>query len=124
MCGLLILVAGTAKLLQTANNSDATPNLLKIGMTAVVGDVTVRVNEVQVTQERTLVNVTMSGLRGATPLAGWSMLADGEITRPVGSADCPTTAEVVSCTIEFVVAVGTPTIVWASDGEKHQWLGS
>jgi len=124
VCGLLILVAGTAKLLQTANDTDSTPNLLKIGTAAVVGDITVRVNDVQVTPRRTLVNVTVSGLRGTTPLEGWSMLANGEITEPIGSADCPTAAEDVTCTIEFVPAVGTPTIVWGGNGEKWQWLGS
>jgi hypothetical protein len=29
----------------------------------------------------------------------------------------------VSCTLEFVVAVGTPTLIYARDDEKAQWLG-
>lgn len=124
ICGLLILVAGTAKLLQTANDSSTVTNLLKVGGTATINDSTVTVNFVTVTQERTLVNVTMNGLKNASPLAGWSMLANGEITAPVGSQDCPATADDVTCTVEFVVAVGTPTIVFAQDGEKRQWLGS
>ena len=124
ICGLLILVAGTAKLLQTANDTSTTTNLFKVGGTATIAGSTITVNDVTVTAERTLVNVTMSGLGNASPLAGWSMLANGEITAPVGSEDCPETADDVTCTVQFVVAVGTPTIVYARDGEKRQWLGS
>lgn len=124
ICGLLILVAGTAKLLQTSNDTSTTTNLFKVGGAATIASSTITVNSVTVTAERTLVNVTMSGIGNASPLAGWSMLANGEITAPVGSEDCPETADYVTCTVQFVVAVGTPTIVYARDGEKRQWLGS
>jgi hypothetical protein len=30
----------------------------------------------------------------------------------------------VTCVLEFVVAIGTPTLVFAHDGDKSQWLGS
>jgi hypothetical protein len=90
----------------------------------VVGGIQVAVDDVQVTTERTLVTVTMNGLAGKSPLMGWSMLANGEITEPVGTQDCPASADDVTCTVEFVVAVGTPTIVFVQDGEKRQWLGS
>jgi len=124
VCGILILVAGTAKLLQTANDTATPTNLLNIGGTADIAGLTITVNNVTVTAERTLVNVTMSGLADESPLVGWSMLANGEITAPVGSQDCPETAADVTCTVQFVVAVGTPTIVYARDAEKRQWLGS
>lgn len=124
ICGLLILVAGTVQLLQTANEDVQTINLLRVGAASVVGGVEVAVDDVKVTAERTLVTVTMNGLAGKSPLTGWSMLANGEITEPVGSRDCPASADDVTCTVEFVVAVGTPTIVFVQDGEKRQWLGS
>ena len=124
ICGLLILVAGTVKLLQTASEGDIAPSVLALGESVAIGSLSVLVNNIEVTNERTLVNVTMSGLAGDSPLEGWSMLANGEITQPVDAGDCPISADDVSCTIEFVVAVGTPTIVYARDGEKRQWLGS
>lgn len=124
ICGLLILVAGTIKLLQTTSESSASPTLLAIGVTATMSNLSVTVNDVQVTQDRTLVNVTMNGLNDASPVDGWSMLSNGQITSPTGTNDCPISADVVTCTVEFVVAVGTPTIVFTHAGEKRQWLGS
>jgi hypothetical protein len=123
VCGLLILVAGTLKLLQGAADDTAPVGLLKVGAVATFGDVTVIVERVEVAAEQTLVDVQMSGLAGASPLDGWSMLADGEITQPVGSADCPSVADDVSCTLVFVRATGTPTIVHVRGGERRQWLG-
>jgi len=124
ICGLLILVAGTIKLLQTANETTTTSSLLSIGTTTTIGNVSVTVNDVDVTSDRTLVNVTMRGLAGTSPTSGWLMLANGEITSPIGARECPNTAETATCTVEFVVAVGTPTIVFTHAGEKRQWLGS
>lgn len=124
LCGLLILVAGTVKLLQTANDDAATTNVLGVGTATSINDLRIAVNDVEVTGERTLVNVTMRGLAGGDPVDGWSMLANGEITEAIGSRDCPATATDVTCTMEFVVAVGTPTIVFARGGETRQWLGS
>jgi hypothetical protein len=123
VCGLLILVAGTLKLLQGAADDTAPVGLLKVGAVATFGDATVTVERVEVAPEQTLVDVQMSGLAGTSPLAGWSMLADGEITQPVGSADCPSAADDVECTLVFVRAIGTPTISHVRDGERRQWLG-
>jgi hypothetical protein len=126
VCGLLILVAGTVKLLQSTSADAPTDSLLKLGATATFGEsgeIGVTVQDVQVTDEQTLVDVQMSGLAGASPLDGWSMLADGEITQPVGSADCPSAADDVECTLVFVRAIGTPTISHVRDGERRQWLG-
>jgi hypothetical protein len=123
VCGLLILVAGTLKLLQGAADETAPVGLLKVGAVATFGDVTVIVERVEVAAEQTLVDVQMSGLAGASPLDGWSMLAGGEITQPVGSADCPSVADDVSCTLVFVRATGTPTIVHVRGDERRQWLG-
>lgn len=124
ICGLLILGAGTLKLLQTANDGSTAPSVLALGESGTIGEVSMSVNEISVVNERTLVNVTMSGLADESPVDGWSMLTNGEITEPVDVGDCPATAKQATCTMEFVVAVGTPTIVYARDGEKRQWLGS
>jgi hypothetical protein len=124
VCGLLILVAGTVKLLQTSSDGGDVPAVLPLGEVVSIGMVSVTVNAIEVTNKSTMVNVSMTGLADGSPLAGWSMLANGEITQPVKPGDCPSTADDVTCTVEFVVAVGTPTIVYARDGEKRQWLGS
>ena len=99
VCGLLILVAGTVKLLQTASEGDIAPLVLAPGESVAIGSLSVMVNDIEVTNERTLVNVTMSGLAGASPLEGWAMLANGEITQPVDAGDCPASADDVSCKI-------------------------
>ena len=135
ICGLLILVAGTVKLLQTATDGEATPSLLALGTTAELGSVSVIVRDVQVTNEQTLVDVVMRGVDVAEASEGWSMLANGEITAPIASAECeqraggavsdaPNEGDELVCTLKFVAAQGTPTIVYVRDGEKRQWLGS
>jgi len=135
ICGLLILVAGTLKLLQTASEPEATTTLLALGSTAELGPVSVAVRDVEVTTEQTLVDVVMRGVDVADASEGWSMLANGEITSPVAAAVCEQRASGAAsdvsnegdglvCTLKFVAAQGTPTIVYSRDGEKRQWLGS
>ena len=86
VCGLLILVAGSAKLLQTANEPQEAPRLYAIGTTVQVGGLDVTVSSLQVTAEQTLAEITMDNFAvvpmGSSPLDGWSMLANGEITTP------------------------------------------
>ena len=124
ICGLLILVAGSVKLLQTASTDSAAATLYAVGTTREIAGLRVTVTEITVTAERTLVNITMTGASDESPLEGWSMVANGEITSPLASTDCVSAADEVRCTLQFVVAVGTPTIVFSRDGEKTQWLGA
>ena len=128
ICGILIVIAGTVKLLQTANDTGRTIGLFALGTNVEVSGVDVAVRSVQIDDEKTLVNVTMRGSEIASPVAGWSMLANGEITTPLDSTNCPAVdaseeIQQVSCTLEFVVAVGTPTLLYSRDDEKAQWLG-
>lgn len=127
ICGLLILLAGSVKLLQTTNGSNAsneTVRLFTLGTTTQVGTLAVSVDKVEVTSEQTLVDVTVAGLGDEFPLSAWTMLANGEITEPLSTSSCPNGEGEVRCTLEFVVAVGTPTIVFVFDGVKTQWLGA
>ena len=128
VCGLLILVAGSAKLLQTANEPQEAPRLYAIGTTVQVGGLDVTVSSLQVTAEQTLAEITMDNFdvvpMGSSPLDGWSMLANGEITTPQASSQCVSGVSSVTCVLEFVVAVGPPTLVFARDGDKSQWLGA
>ena len=125
ICGVLIVVAGTVKLLQTANDTGRTIGLFQLGTNVEVAGVDVAVLEVQVNDTNTLVEVAMRGSEMTSPVAGWSMLANGEITTPLETTVCPAADanQQVSCTLEFVVAVGTPTLIYARDDEKAQWLG-
>lgn len=135
VCGLLILMAGTVKLLQTAADTEPTVKLLAPGQTAEIGAVAITVRDVRVTNEQTLVDVLMSGVDVDEAAIGWSMLANGEITASVEVPQCEqnakgaaggatSEADQLACTLVFVAARGTPTIVYSRDGEKRQWLGS
>lgn len=124
ICGLLILVAGSVKLLQTASDDGEAATLYAVGTTREIAGLRVTVNEVEVSDEQTLVNITMIGDSDQSPIMGWSMVANGEITSPLASTQCTSASGEVQCTLQFVVAVGTPTIVFARDGEKTQWLGA
>ncbi len=127
LCGLLIMVAGGVKLFQTVRDGNEVP-LLAIGESVTLGDITVRVDGVRLTSERTLVDVALVGVDGASALDGWKMLAGGKITEPVSlpsgsGADCTTTkldVEVI-CTIAFPVSEGTRTVAYVRAGEQRQW---
>ena len=61
VCGVLILGAGSIKLLQTTSE-DATVVLLQLGDEATLGDMTVSVQAVRTVSDRTLVDVEMRGV--------------------------------------------------------------
>jgi hypothetical protein len=126
-CGLLIMVAGGVKLFQTVRGGNEVP-LLAIGESVTLGDMTVRVDGVRLSSDRTLVDVALIGVEGASALDGWKMLAGGKITVPVSlptgfGTECTTTKlDVVSiCTVAFPVSQGTRTIAYVRAGEQRQW---
>lgn len=130
VCGLLILVAGSVKLLQTATDLREPPTLLRIGGTATVDNLVVSVDDIRTSQVESLVDVSVRFDDPAVMidqqdvLAGWSMLANGQITSPRPQSVCIGEASELRCTLQFSAAIGTPTIVFARNGEKAQWLGS
>ena len=67
-CGVLILGAGVFKLWQTTGDG-AQVQLLQLGDSAVLGDMTVSVNAVSKNATQTLVEVSMQGVEGADALA-------------------------------------------------------
>lgn len=126
-CGLLIMIAGGVKLFQTVRDGNEVP-LLAIGESVTLGDMTVRVDGVRLTSERTLVDVALIGVDGARALDGWKMLAGGKITEPVSlpvgsGAECTTTKLDVEsiCTVAFPVSQGTRTVAYVRAGEQRQW---
>jgi hypothetical protein len=126
-CGVLILGAGLFKLWQTTGDG-AKVQLLQLGDSAVLGDMTVSVNSVSKSETQTLVEVSMQGVEGADALSGWRMLVGAVISEAQPLSDssgtpCATTklAEPTVCTVAFPVSEGTPTIAYIRAGQQEQW---
>lgn len=126
-CGVLILGAGLFKLWQTTGDG-AKVQLLQLGESAVLGDMTVSVNSVSKSETQTLVEVSMLGVEGADALSGWRMLVGAVISEAQPLSDgsgtpCTTTklAEPTICTVAFPVSEGTPTIAYIRAGQQEQW---
>ena len=127
ICGVVILIAGTAKLFQTSQKP-VEVQLLALGDSVTLGDMTVRVTALRDTADRTLVDVTMVGVAEAQAMDGWKMLAAGEVSDPVmlpvgAGTECTLTklAETLTCTVAFPVSEGTRTVAYIRAGEQRQW---
>ena len=123
----MILVAGTAKLFQTSQKP-VEVQLLALGDSVTLGDMTVSVTALRDTADRTLVDVTMVGVAEAQAMDGWKMLASGEVSDPVmlpvgAGTECTLTklAETLTCTVAFPVSEGTRTVAYIRAGEQRQW---
>ena len=127
LCGVVILIAGTAKLFQTSQKP-VEVQLLALGDSVTLGDMTVSVTALRDTADRTLVDVTMVGVAEAQAMDGWKMLAAGEVSDPVmlpvgAGTECTLTklAETLTCTVAFPVSEGTRTVAYIRAGEQRQW---
>ena len=127
LCGVLIIGAGGFKLYQTVRDGNEA-TLLSLGESVRLGEMTVRVDGVEVNSERTLVQVSLVGVEGANAQEGWKLLSGGEISEPVslpaGSGTvCTATALTIEtvCTIAFPVSKGTRTVAYVRAGEQRQW---
>ena len=123
----MILIAGTAKLFQTSQKP-VEVQLLALGDSVTLGDMTVSVTALRDTTDRTLVDVTMVGVAEAQAMDGWKMLAAGEVSDPVmlpvgAGTECTLTklAETLTCTVAFPVSEGTRTVAYIRAGEQRQW---
>ena len=126
----MILIAGTAKLFQTSQKP-VEVQLLALGDTVTLGDMTVSVTALRDTADRTLVDVTMVGVAEAQAMDGWKMLAAGEVSDPVmlpvgAGTECTLTklAETLTCTVAFPVSEGTRAVAYIRAGEQRQWATS
>ena len=127
ICGVVILIAGTAKLFQTSQKP-VEVQLLVLGDSVTLGDMTVSVTALRDTADRTLVDVTMVGVAEAQAMDGWKMLASGEVSDPVmlpvgAGTECTLTKldETLTCTVAFPVSEGTRTVAYIRAGEQRQW---
>jgi hypothetical protein len=127
ICGVVILIAGTAKLFQTSQKP-VEVQLLALGDSVTLGDMTVSVTALRDTADRTLVDVTMVGVAEAQAMDGWKLVASGKVSDPmllpVGEGtECTLTklTETLACTVAFPVYKGTRTIGYTRAGEIRQW---
>ena len=127
ICGVVILIAGTAKLFQTSQKP-VEVQLLALGDSVTLGDMKVSVTALRDTADRTLVDVTMVGVAEAQAMDGWKMLASGEVSDPVmlpvgAGTECTLTQldETLVCTVAFPVSEGTRTVAYIRAGEQRQW---
>ena len=127
ICGVVILIAGTAKLFQTSQKP-VEVQLLALGDSVTLGDMTVSVTALRDTADQTLVDVTMVGVAEAQAMDGWKMLASGQVSDPMmlpvgAGTECTLTklVETLTCTIAFPVSEGTRTVAYVRSGEQRQW---
>jgi hypothetical protein len=126
VCGLAILIAGGAKLIQVAND-EAEVEVLALGDVATLGDMTVSVLDIDRRAEATFVTVTMTGVDLTSGAAeGWRLLADGRVQIPDADSEangCTTVAAatVTRCTVQFESAESAPTVAYVRAGEQRQW---
>ena len=127
ICGVLILVAGSAKLFQTAQKP-VEVQLLALGDSVTLGDMTVSVTALRDIDDRTLVDVTMVGVAEAQAMDGWKLLSAGKLTDPVllpvgAGTECTLTQLEITlvCTVAFPVSEGTRTVYYVRAGEQRQW---
>ena len=127
ICGVLILVAGSAKLFQTSQKP-VEVQLLALGESVTLGDMTVSVTALRDIDDHTLVDVTMVGVAEAQAMDGWKLLASGKVSDPVllpvgEGIECTLTQleKTLVCTVAFPVSEGTRTIAYVRAGEQRQW---
>ena len=123
----MILVAGSAKLFQTSQKP-VEVQLLALGESVTLGDMTVSVTALRDIDDHTLVDVTMVGVAEAQAMDGWKLLASGKVSDPVllpvgEGTECTLTQleKTLVCTVAFSVSEGTRTIAYVRAGEQRQW---
>jgi hypothetical protein len=120
-CGVAIMLAGAVFLVQLTRQDDPeTP--LQVGATAVVGDMTVSVDEANEVDGELIVTVTLNGAPDESPADDFRLIASG---RPAAVADtsCTTVAgdEAETCTVTFDVSAadGVSRVLFYERGEEQ-----
>lgn len=126
LCGLAIVIAGGIKLFQVATDTKEV-DVLALGNSVTVGDMTVSVSEISQTPEATLVTVTMVGVEDGDATDGWFLRAPSE-PRPPVEVDgidnlCTVTKETmpVTCVLSFEPSDGVVTVAYVRAEQVTQW---
>jgi hypothetical protein len=131
LCGLAIIVAGGIKLFQVASDTKEV-EVLALGTTTKLADMTVSVTGINQTPEATLATVTMVGVDGADATEGWRLLSGGAVRAPIMLTE-PAVADVndvctvtsadttVTCVVAFEPSDGSVTVAYIRGGAQSQW---
>lgn len=129
-CGLLILLAGGAKLLQVATDRTEVP-VLDVGETDLIGDMTVAVEAIVADPDGILVDISMAGVPGDAVIDDWRLLGDGSVLEPTGAAGddrfcssstrVPDDGSAVRCTLRFAAVETVQAVAYTRAGEQRQW---
>lgn len=125
VCGLMIMSAGAVFLFQLTTRDDA-EGPLAVGVSTVVGDMTVSADKVSESNGELTVTVTMSGAPDDAPGDDFRLIASG---RPasVSSTTCEETfvdnAETCTVTFDVSAADGASRVLFYERGEgQARWL--
>lgn len=123
ICGLVIMLAGGVKLFQVSQDK-VTVEVLALGASQTLSDMTVTVSGVEQLSDETLVTVSMVGVEGADAFEGWRLLAGGEVLAPETNVErcSPVSAtQSTQCVVTFPPSSGSVTVAYLRAGAQSQW---
>ena len=128
ICGLLILAAGSLKLLQVANDP-AEVVTLALGEDSRIGDMTASVRSIDRVDDVVLVEVRLQGVDGADAEQGWRLWGDGAAEPLVplvdgrnSCADATVSVDTaLDCTLVFDSVDTLQSVIYLRAGEQRQW---
>ncbi|HUF96894.1 MAG TPA: hypothetical protein VMM60_02120 [Ilumatobacter sp.] len=124
-CGVMIMLAGAVFLFQLTTQDDPEPPLA-VGASAVVGDMTVVVDDAAEADGELVVTVTMSGAPDETPEDGFRLIASGRpaaVTATTCAATFVDNAETCTVTFDVSAADGVSRVLFYERGESQtRWL--
>ncbi len=123
ICGLVIMLAGGVKLFQVSQDK-VTVEVLALGASQTLSDMTVTVSAVEQLSDETLVTVSMVGVEGADAFEGWRLLAGGEVLAPETNVErcSPVSAtQSTQCVVTFPPSSGSVTVAYLRAGAQSQW---
>lgn len=122
VCGLAILFAGVALVIQIANRDDVEPPR-ELGEAVTVGDMVVTVLGSTESAGRHLVDVEIGGVDDPDGTAGFRMIASA---RPVSLVDScgATTVTEQPCTLTFHVTTdgGSRQLIYDRGDQRARWI--
>jgi hypothetical protein len=117
------MLAGGVKLFQVSQDK-VTVEVLALGASQTLSDMTVTVSAVEQLPEETLVTVSMVGVEGADAFEGWRLLAGGEVLAPETNVErcSPVSAtQSTQCVVTFPPSSGSVTVAYLRAGAQSQW---
>ena len=128
-CGLMILLAGGFKLFQVATDRTEVP-VNKLGVAAMIGDMTTNVTKIEEGAGGISVSIEMSGVAGDSVIDGWRLLGDGEVLEPSGAvldgacdagSKVPGAGDLIRCFLRFPAVEAVQAVAYTRAGEQRQW---